>query len=376
MLYQHVHRFMRIFVCCAMLIMLVLPNFASADNFWSWDEDGKEDDTITEAIPSYWLEELQKGAQEINTALMEVGWNKSAFLFYTDSHWNYNSQQSPLLLKYLYDHTGINRTIFGGDIVTNEGSDYETMSYLWDWRNKIRQLPNHHSVVGNHDDGNTTNHLFDEDYVYGYLLAPEETPDIVRGEKGLYYYIDSPSEKTRYLFLDTAFQEIYFYPDQVQFLIDSLSSVAENWHIVVIAHRWYDVDYSNEYAADYSLSYVGKLVLNVLDAYNQRQSGVVRSRMNLTDNAVSNIPYNFKDCKGKVEFCIGGHIHRDFDGSSNAGIPVILVETDSYNTRSGLNKDSETINESSVNGIIADYDARKVMIIRVGRGESRVVPLK
>lgn len=364
----------RHFVCFALLIALLATCCASAEDFWGWNDNSKEI-TIVDGVPSYWLAEVQKGAREINTAMAEAGRNKSAFLFYTDSHWSFSSQQSPALLKYLYMHTGINRTIFGGDIVWDEGSDYRTMAYLWDWRSQIKDLPNHHSVVGNHDDGNTTNYLFDEDYVYSYLLAPEEVSGIVRGEKGLYYYLDSTCEKTRYLFLDTAFQTIMYYPDQVQFLIDSLESVPEGWHVVVIAHRWYDVDYDNEYSADFTLSYEADLILDVLDAYNSRTSGIARSYMSLTDDTVSKIHYNFKESKGKVEFCIGGHIHRDFDAVSKGGIPIIHVETDSYNVRSGLERDDETINESSVNGIIADYDAKKVTVVRIGRGESRVVPL-
>lgn len=42
------------------------------------------------------------------------------------------------------------------------------------------------SVVGNHDDDNATNNFFDADYVYGYLLAAEETSDMVWGEEDIY----------------------------------------------------------------------------------------------------------------------------------------------------------------------------------------------
>ena len=42
------------------------------------------------------------------------------------------------------------------------------------------------SVVGNHDDDNATNNFFDADYVYGYLLAAEETSDMGWGEEDIY----------------------------------------------------------------------------------------------------------------------------------------------------------------------------------------------
>ena len=361
-------------VAAIFIAVILAAGCAVAEEFWTWG--GFEEEEDPNEIPTYWMKELERGAAEINQALLKAGRNKSAFLFYTDSHWNYSHQQSPVLLKYLYQHTGMTRTIFGGDIVWDEGTDYDSMAYLWDWRSAVKDLPNHHSVVGNHDDGNTINGRFDEDYVFAYLLAPEETPDVVYGDHGLYYYLDSAAEKTRYIFLDTAFQPILYYPDQLQFLLDTLTATPDNWHIVVIAHMWYNPDYDREDEAIYTLTYEADLVLNVLDAYNSRSNGIARCYASPTDSTVVRLPYDFSAGKGQVEFCIGGHTHRDYDNVSAKGIPVILVETDSYNVRSGLSSAVGTIYENSVNGIIADYDAGIVTIVRVGRGEGRIVPLK
>lgn len=324
-------------------------------------------------VPTYWQAAVDEGSEAINTALTKAGYNKSAFLFYSDAHWNYGSQMSPTLLKYLYRHTGMNKTFFGGDIVNNEADDYDTMAYLWDWRNQLKDLPNHHSVVGNHDDGNTTNNLFDEKYVYGYLLAAEETPDIVRGDAGLYYYIDSPAEKTRYLFLDTAFQTVLYDAVQAKFVVDALSSTPENWHIVALAHIWYNTDYNVTPPSVGDLSYAGTLLLDLFDKYNARGSGTLSIAASSTDATTTAVAYDFTRCSGKVEFCVGGHTHWDYDGASSGGIPVILVETDSQHVRSGLDYTSGTTTEASVNGIIADYDAGKITVVRIGRGDSRVV---
>jgi hypothetical protein len=48
----------------------------------------------------------------------------------------------------------INKTNFGGDITLDELKELEKLDYLWDWRTMIRDIPNHHSVPGNHDDCN------------------------------------------------------------------------------------------------------------------------------------------------------------------------------------------------------------------------------
>lgn len=307
-----------------------------------------------EIVPDYWLTTLQDGAEAINAAMLEAGYNKSAFLFYSDAHWNLNSKVSPALLKYLYQHTAMTKTIFGGDIVSAEATDYDTMSYLWEWRNMLKGLPNHHSVVGNHDDGQSTNNLFDEKYVYAFLLAAEETPDIVRGDSGIYYYIDSPAEKTRYLYLDTAYKGVD--DAQTTFITNALKGTESGWHIVVVAHAWYQPDYSSTVRPIPITGFhtnVTELV-TLLDNYNARQDV-------------------FSDCDAKIEFCIGGHAHIDYDGTTPGGIPIILVEVDCNNIRSGLTYTKGTTTEASVNGIVADYTANQIHIIRVGRGSSRTV---
>lgn len=305
-----------------------------------------------DAVPDYWLPALQDGVEAINTALCGAGANKSAFLFYTDAHWTYSAQKSPALLKYLYRHTGMARTFFGGDIVGNEATDYDTMAYVWEWRRRLKELPNHHSVPGNHDDGNTTNHLFDKNYVYGYLLAAEESPDIVREGDGLYYYIDNPSEKTRYLFLDTA----CFGVDGVQqnFVKNALLTTPAKWHIVAVAHIWVNTDYTVSPPVPSDINAEADKLLTMFDAYNSRTG-------------------DYADCTGWVEFCIGGHTHWDYDTTSTMGIPIILTETDSQNVRSGLGFTAGTTTEASVSGIVADFDSRKIKVVRVGRGSSREV---
>lgn len=322
-------------------------------------KDGQDDEDATapDDIPSYWQTALDEGVEAINTALCEAGRNKSAFLFYSDAHWNYGSQMAPTLLKYLYNYTGMTKTFFGGDIVNEEASDYNTMEYLWDWRRQLKDLPNHHSIVGNHDDGNSTNNLFSEQYVYGYLLAAEETPDMVVGDDGLYYYIDNPAEKTRYLCLDTAYKGVD--SDQTTFITEALKSTPTNWHIVVISHIWYMPDYNQINVRPIPITGLdsgASTVAALLDSYNARSG-------------------DFADCGAWVEFCIGGHVHIDYDGQTPGGIPIILVETDSQHIRSTLSYTAGTITESSVNGVIADYDNGKIHVVRIGRGESREITI-
>jgi hypothetical protein len=309
--------------------------------------------------PAYWMTALNNGAQAINTALLNAGRNKSAFLFYTDAHWDGGGKAAPALLEYLHRHTGMAKTFFGGDIVSTEGTDYDTMSYLWDWRKQIKELPNHHSVVGNHDDGNATNNLFSTKYVYGFLFAPEETGDIVRGGD-MYYFMDNDSEKTRYLFLDTAYLDAYaLSAKQSAWIKDTLKSTPAGWHIVVVAHIWYMPDY-DQYSVRpipiTGLSDTAAAVCAILDNYNARSG-------------------EFTDCGATVRFCIGGHVHRDYVGTTAGGIPIIVCECAGLGYRGSFPAAVGDTSETAVSGVIADYDADKVTVIRVGRGNSFAVVL-
>lgn len=324
----------------------------NAENIFAKKADLEGIGAVTDNIPDYWKPALEEGAEAINTALMTAGYNKSAFLFYSDTHWNYGSKMSPKLLKYLYQHTGMTKTNFGGDIVNDEATDYDGMEYLWDWRNQLKELPNHHSVVGNHDDGNSTNNLFSEQYVYGYLLAAEETPEVVRGGEGMYYYIDHSPEKTRYLYLDTAYKGVT--DKQQAFIKEALLSTPEGWHIVAISHIWHNTIYNGANREVGELSANALILLAMFDNYNSRVG-------------------DYADCGGWVEFCIGGHTHLDHDSTSSTGIPIILVATDSQHTGGGASFTYGTDTEASVNGIIADYDNHKIYVVRIGRGESRTI---
>lgn len=332
----------------------------------SGETTSSEDD-----IPEYWKTELETKANDIQVAMEKAGRNKSAFLWYTDAHWvNGNSKVSPMLLDYLYMNTPMNKVNFGGDIIGDSLlATRDEMTYLYEWRKAIKDLPNHHSVFGNHD-------MFDLDSVdyendnfrYAFLLAPEETPDMVWGD-GNYYYIDNPAEKTRYLHLAYLTGNHTAMVAQGQFIVDAIKTVAEGWHIVAIAHRWWQYSSSSTPTTGSIPAYETE-ILKIFDEYNARGSHTASNYFTAQ---------NFADAKGKVEFCIGGHIHVDYDIFTAGGIPIIVTTADTNQNRvPDSTVDSGTvgtITEAAVFGIIADYneEVAKITVVGVGRGTSRVV---
>lgn len=310
-------------------------------------------------IPDYWQTELDTAVETIRRAMESAGRNKSSFFFYSDAHWSndgeYTAKLEPTLLKYLYKKTPINKTNFGGDIVFGEGStDTANMTYLWDWREQLRGLPNHHSVVGNHEDGNDEmDRQLSKEYVYSYLFAPEESNDIVWGGD-FYYYIDNNSERTRYLYLDTFYDGVS--SAQVEFVKEALLSTPTDWHIIAISHAWYDQGYAS-YPPTISGFYAPmQTLLNMFDSYNARSG-------------------EYSDCGGWVELCIGGHYHLDHYTHTEGGIPVIIVEAGTIHDRGGSMPQKGTTDESTVSAIVVDYNEMVVKVIRIGRGESYTVPI-
>ena len=341
--------------------------------------------TGMDLIPSYWQNTLNNGVAAINTAVEAAGRNKSAFLWYTDAHWGYGSGMSPKLLKYLQDHTAVNKVNYGGDfgnhnkLPNGEYTTDECFELMRDFRYAVRNIKNHHSVIGNHDYNgsngkvNYFNYFQNSDapkHLYGLVMAPEETFDVVRGGD-FYYYIDDKNEKTRYLYLDTNFcydENYKFEVGQGAFVADALSSTPAGWHIVAISHIWFMYDPKNQGVENgYLPAYCGSL-LDLFDKYNSRKSGSITI-------GAEDVSYDFSNKEGKVEFCIGGHLHIDHDFTSTGGIPVILTETDSAHIRSSFSYTAGTTSEASINGIVADYENEKVSVIRIGRGNSRVVAL-
>ena len=325
----------------------------------------------SDPIPDYWVDELEAKADAIQAAMEKAGRNKSAFLWYTDAHWaNGNSKVSPKLLNYLYMHTPMNKVNFGGDIIGDTLlSTREEMKYLYEWRKAIKALPNHHSVLGNHDMFNLdTVDYEDDNYRYAFMLAPEESYDMLMGD-GNYYCIDNKVEKTRYLYLAYMTSDHTAMMAQGQFICDAIKGVPEGWHIVAMAHRWFQYNSSSTPTTGVIPAYETE-ILSVFDAYNAR-----------TTRAGSNYfgAQDFTNAKGKIEFCIGGHIHSDYDLTSEGGIPIIITTSDTNQNRvPNSTNDSGTvgtITESAVYGIVADYNggATKITVVGVGRGESRVI---
>lgn len=335
-------------------------------NMDTWASTGVPINGSSESgVPDYWLSELETKADAIQQAMETAGRNKSAFLWYTDAHWQTNSKMSPNLLRYLCQNTPMNKVNFGGDIINDPSAfTHANIKYAYEWRKMIAELPNHHSVYGNHDLNHWTTDV--SKIAYAFMLAPEETSNMVVGGDS-YYYIDNPSEKTRYLYLSYLTSDHNAMTEQGQFIVDALKTAPDGWHIVVIAHRWFQYTSASAPTVG-SVPNYEKEILKIFDEYNARGKHTASNYF---------AAHDFASGKGKVEFCIGGHIHVDYDFTTDGGIPVIITASDTNQERSSSETEDSgtlgTITESAVFGIIADYNTKKITVVGVGRGTSRAI---
>lgn len=314
-------------------------------------------------VPTYWQSYLASKASEINTALNTAGENKSAFLWYTDAHWVDNFGKSPMILKYLSKNTGVTKTFFGGDIAQESSGE---ISMLTAWKEQVKDIPNHRSVIGNHD--NAVSELSTVEARADFFI--DRTGDMAMGTDTtngkMYYYIDNHIEKTRYICLSTG--RMWTVDDEIPWCIEVLNSTPKNWHIVIVGHLWLNSDYGddgvtlNTTPPDYIQSY-----LDMFDAYNYKQSGTTTT---------GSVVYDFGNAGGKIEFIVGGHVHKDYDFATETGIPVILTECDARWERDDDSVATQgTTTESCVYAIVADYAAKVVKVINIGRGNTRTVTI-
>lgn len=311
-------------------------------------------------IPEYWANDLKAAVEESTAKINAAEDNYSAFIWYSDAHWSYSARRSIDLIKFLQDYTNVRFVNFGGDIVSNNNrvEHSEIVAQLKSWRDETLKLSDHHSVVGNHDDD--IPELKDKKDLYDFLLKDEEGKTTDTNNK-FCYYVDNAAEKTRYIYLSTGFDETT--ADDLRFLVNTLDNTQKDWHIVVVSHIWFVYNDTNT-PTEGSVPEFAQPIFEILDAYNARTSGKTKS-----------IDYNFASAGARVEFCIGGHTHVDFDFRTDGGIPVILNETDSYHLRGG-NKDIDETDEASVSVIVANYDMNIIYVIRAGRGEGRTVDIQ
>lgn len=288
----------------------------------------------------------------------------SSFLFFSDAHWEINKRHSPEIIRHITDSTGIDKVFFGGDAISGSPNKKQSFDDGMDFSKAFSFIHNFFPIVGNHDSNNGyENATFSDDEVFKYMHSSLINNSKVHYGDYFHYYVDDEDEKTRYICLDNGLLS----PSSttLTFLCNALVEIPDNWHIIIFTHIIFDAeDYYNPNTI--YLSSVGEKFIEIADAYNGHQ------KYSFKDG----VEYNFDQAKSRIEFIMGGHIHRDYISYSKQSIPLIALDSDCTLSYSKYSNYVGIVYEQCITAVIADYDKNQLYLIRFGRGEDIIIPIK
>lgn len=317
-------------------------------------------------MPDYWQAYLEEKLPAIRAQIAAGGADTEVFAYFTDHHIGCvnnldNANNTRHIIDFLRRHTPIRKVFFGGDILNTTASQTHDHVLRWLWAfhdDYIRRGV--YPVIGNHEISTqydtSGNHIsFDEAYAILFREA-EHTADT--GKK-LYYFLDNPSQKIRYIVLDTESEAIGGNTAQLQWFTEALGSMDKDWTAVMFAHNFSNV--SGYDTPD------NPVITQIAGAYNRRTAG-----------SAGDVAWDFSHGKGTVACLICGHIHLDGSGVNN-GILVINVTTDCganvYNAApdntNGANRHAGDVSEQAVELFFVNTAEKTIKTIRLGYGEDR-----
>lgn len=289
-------------------------------------------------IPSYWFDKSKTPAtyEEANTYLdgiLEMVPEGKHFIFVTDTHWPKNAQHGNQIIQYVRGKLGVDKVIFGGDILNANDTKYLAKSVMSEYLNECVAaygtsfLP----VWGNHD-LNTANdstagrldldvvsdlfvkHLngvvqFEDYHNYGGMTGPtvdvittivdnkiaaipsittelgktrdQIINDLLKYNK-LHYYYDDHKNKVRYIVYNTGcplnnvvktFLGVQHNPEgylQTLWMRDVLLSTPSGYDVIAVAHE--SVYSGDEHPDDMASSFYMKNMMAMMSALKRKIS--------------------------------------------------------------------------------------------------------
>ena len=318
-----------------------------------------------ENLPGYWIDYLESQKSDILNAKCAIGNHGVCFAYFTDYHISNNTGRTSKILTWLKKNIGLDTIIFGGDILQTESTREECINGLNNFETMFRDL-DVMNVFGNHDKnpyGASENQLSELNDCYPLLFQNNESKTNCSNTNNLFYYFDNPTQKVRFLVLNThaSVYEIVDDTPQIAFMVETLSNTPEGWNIVVLPHIHYEV---NSGAIELSScgGYVDKIIGDFMNRRASEKYGVV---------------YDFTQAKAKVCAIISGHIHNDYNEMKAYGVPSITTACDAINgSAQGISptyvRSEGTVTEQAIDLFFVDTTARTIKTIRLGAGENRV----
>ena len=280
-----------------------------------------------------------------------------AFLFFTDPHlvqssgWEDRCYELISQIQKYYNSTPTTFCLCGGDWIGNgdlpDVACYK-MGYIDGFMHSM--FDDCYMLVGNHDT-NYQGKLTEESETYTTRLSNQSIADLWYRKEGRAYFSFSGANTKFYCFdTGTESQALTVYDnygwEQATWFATALAS-DNSEHIAIASHILY-----NNLPTDSEVCPIMAKVLEIAEAYNDR-----------TTISVNGTTYDYTSATGKIEFCVCGHSHGDYNGILN-GIPYFLTIN--------AGKLSDT---ASFDMVLIDYDNNVINLVRVGSGYNRTISL-
>lgn len=333
-------------------------------------KNNNNNDTFS-SLPDYYFPYIDNKIDEINNLIVDN--DGDSFIFLTDVHWGNNAKKSNAIIDYIRNKTGINKIIFGGDIITAYGSKETMMNQNYEFNqyfNNFQLFKDWFPIVGNHDftirfnseseDGSTLNSLQTFNLIFSNLESY-----ITINKEEMCYFVDNNTEKIRYIFINT--QDGPIKTDVGWGLTYDVSQSQLNW----LTNKALNTDYSiivighipiGEEMPTYPQNL--ELVRKTFEAFNNREN------LDLTLNEKT-VTKDFTNSAGKILFYLSGHNHRDRNFEAN-NLKHISCGCDALYKDDIYERTPNTISEQIISVFIVDKK-EKINLVRIGAGENRII---
>lgn len=291
-------------------------------------------------VRSYFRTRTETVANQVNN----LSGNWQNFVFLTDPHGSANKQHSQSIALYLLAHANVSMLVLGGDYSAGYWSSAEYSNYMQPFLNS-GMMDRIYALCGNHEVTGSGSAAASKTAIYSDFL--QSKTGLTGNLQNLYWYLDSPTKKTRYLFLNTSDtgEPYEMTSTQISWITQSVALPASDWSLVVLGH----VNLAQMAGVTYG---------------NESNGAAVISAIN--------------NCNGKVVGYICGHQHIDYCELIGSFQHTTLLcdrfeNTNYYDGISLTNRVEGTDTEQAVTVVSINTTTKQVVFRRIGAGRSQTI---
>lgn len=356
--------------------------------------------------PDYWITAIDSKADEINTLVENAGNELIQFVWFSDAHiyaGNQKVQNIGSATNYAASKFDIPLIVSTGDSMAQDSPStaagvmhlYAAVKDVYAPIDKSKFL----NIMGNHDgmwgtkavNGSTVSYVkqFSKNKMYN-ILFKEQALDFRRhiSDYGLYYYIDNPSQKTRFIMLDNhfgaddsadsdgyavynRFKNFVYGQEQLSWLCDDALQLPCGYSAVIFTHSPIDTNPDEI------------MLKGIIDAFNNKTSysatvnvgGEYWGNDESDEYLTESISVDFADSMGEIIAVFTGHAHKDIINTTTLSCPMITITTAGGDIRdsNAPARLVSTATETAFDVVSIDKANRVIHCTRLGAGSDRQV---